>query len=83
MTPEELAELFVEDQCDDTMNIHTCIEILIKNAYKAGYACAVDKTEEWLDDNLSELVRDQEMIGTICRYMHKKDNIEQYFKAMQ
>lgn len=52
MTPEQLAELFVEEQCDNTMNIHTCIEILVKNAYKAGYACAVDKTEEWLDDNL-------------------------------
>ena len=32
------------------MNIHTCIEILIKNAYKAGYACAVNKSEEWLND---------------------------------
>lgn len=83
MTPEQLAELFVEEQCDNTMNIHTCIEILVKNAYKAGYACAVDKTEEWLDDNLSELVRDQEMIGTICRYMDKKVNIEQYRKAME
>ena len=53
MTSEQLAELFVEEQCDNTMNIHTCIEILVKNAYKAGYACAVDKTEEWLDENLS------------------------------
>ena len=83
MTPEQLAELFVEEQCDNTMNIHTCIEILVKNAYKAGYACAVDKTEEWLDDNLSELVKDQEMIGTICRYMHKKDNIKQYLKEIE
>jgi hypothetical protein len=49
MTPEQLAELFVEEQCDNTMNIHTCIEILIKNAYKAGYECAVDKACEWLD----------------------------------
>jgi hypothetical protein len=53
MTPEQLAELFVEEQCDNTMNIHTCIEILVKNAYKAGYACAVDKTEEWLDDRVA------------------------------
>lgn len=30
----------------------TDIEILVKNAYKAGYACAVDKTEEWLNDKL-------------------------------
>jgi hypothetical protein len=50
MTPEQLAELFVEEQCDNTMNIHTCIEILVKNAYKAGYECAVDKTEEWLEE---------------------------------
>ena len=52
MTPEQLAELFVEEQCDNTMNIHTCIEILVKNTYKAGYECAVDKTEEWLSDNI-------------------------------
>lgn len=56
MTPEQLAELFVEEQCDNTMNIHTCIEILVKNAYKAGYECAVDKTEEWLDENISNFV---------------------------
>lgn len=54
MTPEQLAELFVEEQCDNTANIHTCIEILIKSAYKAGYACAVDKTEEWLSENIYE-----------------------------
>ena len=52
MTPEQLAELFVEEQCDNIMNIHTCIEILVKNAYKAGYKCAVNKTEEWLDENI-------------------------------
>lgn len=52
MTPEQLAELFVEEQCDNTMNIHTCIEILVKNAYKAGYACAVNKTEEWLEEQV-------------------------------
>ena len=83
MTPEQLAELFVEDTGDNITGIATDIEILLKQAYKSGYKCAVDKTEEWLDDNLSELVRDQEMIGTICRYMHKKDNIEQFRKAMQ
>ena len=52
MTPEQLAELFIEDKQDILPNIMTDIEILVKNAYKAGYACAVDKTEEWLDDNL-------------------------------
>ena len=52
MTPEQLAELFIEDKHDILPNIMTDIEILVKNAYKAGYACAVDKTEEWLDDNL-------------------------------
>ena len=52
MTPEQLAELFIEDKHDILPNIMTDIEILVKNAYKAGYACAVDKTEEWLDENL-------------------------------
>ena len=52
MTPEQLAELFIEDKQDILPNIMTDIEILVKNAFKAGYACAVDKTEEWLDDNL-------------------------------
>lgn len=46
MTPEQLAELFIEDKHDILPNIMTDIEILVKNAYKAGYACAVDKTEE-------------------------------------
>ena len=53
MTPEQLAELFIEDKHDILPNIMTDIEILVKNAFKAGYACAVDKTEEWLDENLS------------------------------
>ena len=52
MTPEQLAELFIEDKHDILPNIMADIETLVKNAYKAGYACAVDKTEEWLDDNL-------------------------------
>lgn len=52
MTPEQLAELFIEDKQDILPNIMTDIEILVKNAFKAGYACAVDKTEEWLDENL-------------------------------
>ena len=50
MTPEQLAELFIEDKHDILPNIMTDIEILVKNAYKAGYACAVDKTEEWLEE---------------------------------
>lgn len=53
MTPEQLAELFIEDKHDILPNIMTDIEILVKNAYKAGYACAVDKTEEWLDDRVA------------------------------
>ena len=56
MTPEQLAELFIEDKHDILSNIMTDIEILVKNAYKAGYACAVNKTEEWLEEQV-------EMIG--------------------
>ena len=74
MTPEQLAELFVEEQCDNTMNIHTCIEILVKNAYKAGYACAVDKTEEWLNDKA--------VLGWIEDEEAEKF-IEQYLKEIQ
>ena len=70
MTPEQLAELFVEEQCDNTMNIHTCIEILVKNAYKAGYACAVDKTEEWLNDKaVLGWIEDEEVDKFIERYL--------------
>ena len=72
MTPEQLAELFVEEQCDNTMNIHTCIEILIKNAYKAGYARAVDKTEEWLGEQ-------EEMIGV----SFTDDFMARYLKEIQ
>ena len=70
MTPEQLAELFVEEQCDNTMNIHTCIEILVKNAYKAGYACAVDKTEEWLNDKaVLGWIEDEEAEKFIEQYL--------------
>ena len=70
MTPEQLAELFVEEQCDNTMNIHTCIEILVKNAYKAGYACAVNKTEEWLNDKaILGWIEDEEAEKFIGQYL--------------
>ena len=70
MTPEQLAELFVEEQCDNTMNIHTCIEILIKNAYKAGYAYAVNKTEEWLNDKaILGWIEDEESEKFIGQYL--------------
>lgn len=70
MTPEQLAELFVEEQCDNTMNIHTCIEILVKNAFKAGYACAVDKTEEWLNDKaILGWIEDEEADKFIEQYL--------------
>ncbi len=70
MTPEQLAELFVEEQCDNTMNIHTCIEILVKNAYKAGYACAVDKTEEWLNDKaILGWIEDEEAEKFVEQYL--------------
>lgn len=89
MTPEQLAELFVEEQCDNTMNIHTCIEILVKNAYKAGYECAVDKTEEWLDENMFEKCEFDEY-GNITQTYACSDScdfvsqfIEQYLKEIQ
>lgn len=70
MTPEQLAELYVEEQCDNTMNIHTCIEILVKNAYKAGYACAVDKTEEWLNGKaILGWIEDEEAEKFIEQYL--------------
>ena len=70
MTPEQLAELFVEEQCDNTMNIHTCIEILVKNAYKSGYQCAVDKTEEWLNDKaILGWIEDEEVEKFIEQYL--------------
>lgn len=70
MTPDQLSELFVEEQCDNTMNIHTCIEILVKNAYKAGYACAVDKTEEWLNDKaVLGWIEDEEVDKFIEQYL--------------
>lgn len=72
MTPEQLAELFIEDKHDILPNIMTDIEIIVKNAYKAGYACAVDKTEEWLDDNLCTV--DLSTSGTF---------IERYLKEIQ
>lgn len=68
MTPEEITQ-WVNDAK--------------RRSFENGWKAAVEQAVDWLEDNLSELVRDQEMIGTICRYMHKKDNIEQFRKAMQ
>lgn len=68
MTPEEITKWVNDAQ---------------RRSFENGWKAAVEQAVDWLEDNLSELVRDQEMIGTICRYMHKKDNIEQFRKAMQ
>jgi len=54
-----------------------------RRSFENGWKAAVEQAVDWLEDNLSELVKDQEMVGTICRYMYKKDNIEQFRKAMQ
>ena len=52
------------------MNIHTCIEILVKNAYKSGYQCAVDKTEEWLNDKaILGWIEDEEVEKFIEQYL--------------
>ena len=72
MTPEQLAELFIEDKHDILPNIMTDIETLVKNAYKAGYACAVDKTEEWLGEQ-------EEMIGV----SFTDDFMARYLKEIQ
>lgn len=70
MTPEQLAELFIEDKHDILPNIMTDIEILVKNAYKAGYACAVDKTEEWLNDKaILGWIEDEEEDKFIGQYL--------------
>lgn len=68
MTPEQLAELFIEDKHDILPNIMTDIEILVKNAYKAGYACAVDKTEEWLSENIYEYL-DMQYESFVTNYL--------------
>ena len=70
MTPEQLAELFIEDKQDILSNIMTDIEILVKNAYKAGYECAVNKTEEWLNDKaVLGWIEDEEAEKFIEQYL--------------
>jgi len=70
MTPEQLAELFIEDKQDILPNIMTDIEILVKNAYKAGYECAVNKTEEWLNDKaILGWIEDEEVDKFIGQYL--------------
>lgn len=68
MTPEEITQ-WVNDAK--------------RRSFENGWNAAVERAVDWFEENLRELVKDQEMIGTICRYMHKKDNIEQFRKAMQ
>lgn len=70
MTPEQLAELFIEDKQDILPNIMTDIEILVKNVFKAGYTCAVDKTEEWLNDKaILGWIEDEEADKFIGQYL--------------
>lgn len=70
MTPEQLAELFIEDTGDNITGIATDIEMLLKQAYKAGYACAVDKTEEWLNDKaILGWIEDEEAEKFIEQYL--------------
>ena len=77
MTPEQLAELFIEDKQDILPNIMTDIEILVKNAFKAGYACAVDKTEEWLDENL---FTGEDCFGDFTAMSVNSDTLEKFIK---
>lgn len=70
MTPEQLAELFVEDTGDNITGIATDIEILLKQAYKSGYKYAVDKTEEWLNDKaVLGWIEDEEADKFIEQYL--------------
>ena len=59
------------------------VEDIRRKSFKNGWDAAVERAVDWLENNLHELVRDQEMIGTICLFMHKKDNIEQFREAME
>ena len=70
MTPEQLAQLFVEDTGDNITGIATDIEILLKQAYKSGYKCAVNKTEEWLNDKaVLGWIEDEESEKFIEQYL--------------
>lgn len=74
MTPEQLAELFVEDECDNTSDIHTQIEILLKKAFKAGYNCAVEKTADWFDEIMN---------GAVYTPLDVKALVSNYLKEIQ
>lgn len=43
----------------------------------------IEKACKWLEDYLYEYTTSQEFIGTLCRYVHKKDAINEFRKAME
>ena len=44
---------------------------------------SIDKVCEWLEKHLYEYTNNGEFIGTISRYVYKKDTINQFRKAME
>ena len=74
MTTKQLAELFVEDESDSTMGIHTQIEALLMKAFKSGYECAVEKTSDWLEGIMN---------GVVYTPLDVKNLVSLYLKEIQ
>lgn len=58
----------------------------IEKRYKQGVEHRkqkiIDKACKWLEDYLYEYTSHQEFIGTLCRYVYKKDAINEFRKYM-
>lgn len=59
----------------------------IEKRYKQGIEHRkqnfIEKACKWLEDYLYEYTSPQEFIGTLCRYVHKEDAINEFRKAMK
>lgn len=73
-------------QYDGVWNIeynHNQIRQAFVEGMKLADKTMIDKACKWLEDYLYEYTNHQEFIGTLCRYVHKKDAIDEFRKAME
>lgn len=59
------------------------IDSLEANSIQEGMQLAINEACQWLEDYLYEYAHASEFIGTLCRYVHKKDAIKEFRKYME
>lgn len=81
MTRDDINKAAIEHFPANTNREDAKVQGFIRGA-EWGQKEMIDKACEWLKENLYECTKDQEFIGTLCKYIYKKDVISQFCKAM-